>query len=183
MALDNDAYSRALMMAGLGMMGQPNVWQALSRGGMFGMQAYDQALNQKDKRAEEAQQRQMRQMQINQATQAYGDQQAERALASRAFAPGVSPLTPNDDNGNPICSTRRASIRWSARAWAWKVRACKLEQDKFDRGEFSTDFPTAERQYRRGLRHAGSAIHAGARARAKRTTSRPRFARRSRPTT
>jgi hypothetical protein len=44
------ALTRALMMAGFGMMGAPNAWQGLARGGMFGMQGYDQALEMQDKR-------------------------------------------------------------------------------------------------------------------------------------
>lgn len=100
---DKDALTRALIMAGLGMAaGRGNAVQNIAQGGMFGMQQYDQALTQRDKRAEEAQQRAMRQMQIDQAQRAMSDQEAQRSLAARAFAPGAAPLVPNDDSGNPM---------------------------------------------------------------------------------
>jgi hypothetical protein len=50
MAMDDDALSRALFMAGIGMIGQQDPWQGLARGGMFGLQGYDQALEMKDRR-------------------------------------------------------------------------------------------------------------------------------------
>lgn len=86
MALDDDAYSRALMMAGLGMMGQPNVWQALSRGGMFGMQAYDQAIDQKQKRKDQALADQMKDLQIQQLGLNVGQAQDWDAAMKRLAA-------------------------------------------------------------------------------------------------
>lgn len=105
MAYDDDAFTRALIMGGLGMMGSPSLMQGLARGGMFGVQSYDNAVDRKRKLQEEAIAQQMRQIQLSQAQQTHADQQAERALGQRAFAPGVTPLTPNDDEGNPMPSS------------------------------------------------------------------------------
>lgn len=105
MALDDDALSRALLMAGIGMMGAPNVQQGLARAGMFGVSGYDTAIDRKRMAQEAAVAQQLRAMQLAQAQQTYGDQQAERALGQRAFGQGVKPLTPYDDEGNAMPSS------------------------------------------------------------------------------
>jgi hypothetical protein len=49
-----------------------------------------------------AQQMREHQMQMEQQQRQYAQEQQRVANAQRAFAPGVQPATPNDDNGNPM---------------------------------------------------------------------------------
>jgi hypothetical protein len=49
-----------------------------------------------------AQQMQMQQLQMQQAQRQNAQQQRTDELAQRAFAPGVQPATPSDDEGNPM---------------------------------------------------------------------------------
>jgi cell division protein FtsL len=83
---------------------------------MFGLQGYNQVLTAREQKKlqdakleEEAQQREMRRLQIEQAKAAQAEQarmreiqQRQADLAARAFAPGVAPATPVDDEGNPM---------------------------------------------------------------------------------
>jgi hypothetical protein len=74
MAMDDDALSRAILMAGLGMMGSPNVWQGLARGGMFGLQGYDTAIENKRRAQDDALAQQMKGLQTTQLQQAIDKQ-------------------------------------------------------------------------------------------------------------
>jgi hypothetical protein len=102
--MDEDALTRALIMAGIGMMGAPNVAQGIARGGMFGMQGYDQALDLRDKRRlaqakflEEDQQAQQRALALEQAKawdaamkKLAGGVQVPAAAAPALFAGGAN---------------------------------------------------------------------------------------------
>jgi hypothetical protein len=102
--MDEDALTRALIMAGIGMMGAPNVAQGIARGGMFGVQGYDQALDLRDKRRlaqakflEEDQQAQQRALALEQAKawdaamkRLAGGVQAPAAAAPALFAGGAN---------------------------------------------------------------------------------------------
>src|SRR5258706_15111554 len=103
------AKTQALISMGFGMMGAPNFWQGLARGGMFGLQAFQQANTATGQRrlleaklTEEEQQRQMRQIQIETAKRQQEEGLGIRAAATKAYAPGVTNLVPNDDEGNPL---------------------------------------------------------------------------------
>lgn len=117
--MDEEALNNALLAFGLGAMGSGSGWDKLSRAGMFGIGSYNQTLTARElaklqaaKLLEEQQQREMRQMQIEQARmsleqskRAVEQDQKVRDLGQRAFAPGVAPMTPNDDEGNPMPSS------------------------------------------------------------------------------
>lgn len=106
----DDPRQQALISMGLGLLAgsgrtHKNFGADLAQAGLLGMQTYNSQRSQQAKMAEEAQQKELRQMQIDQARQAMQDSTASRALAARAFSPGVTPLTPNDDEGNPMPSS------------------------------------------------------------------------------
>src|SRR5690349_8755388 len=52
-----------------------------------------------------AQQAQVTKLQVQEMMRQQAMQRQKDALASQSFAPGVQPLTPNDDQGNPMPSS------------------------------------------------------------------------------
>lgn len=91
MALDDDALSRAILRAGLGMIGTQNGWAGLARGGMFGVQGYDQGVEMKRRAQDDALAQQAKQYQIAQAAEALRRQQLMASIVSGSGATAAAP--------------------------------------------------------------------------------------------
>lgn len=102
-SLDNldDPRKQALLAMGLGLLApkqaKTNFAGDLGQAGLLGLQSYVGAKNNQ-------QEMQMRDLQAQQMKNALDQQRQAQALGQRAFAPAMQPLTPNDDNGNPMPS-------------------------------------------------------------------------------
>lgn len=121
MALDDDAFTRALLMAGLGMMGAPNAWQGISRGGMFGLQGYDQAVENKRKAADDLTAQELKKLQVAQAQLAIDKQTKLAAL----YGGGQQPQAPQGPRPSMM----------DAPGWASSPMAQRPQQAPAQQGE------------------------------------------------
>jgi hypothetical protein len=108
----DDPRKLMLLMMGAGLLGgapgqrgKGNVGADLGYGLQQGLLGYQGAQSMQMRKAEEEQQRQMRDMQMQQMKAQFEREQKLASLPGQFTRPGVQPLTPNDDEGNPMPSS------------------------------------------------------------------------------